>query len=105
MGRRLYLLWLVAAFAAVWTWAAIRPLDRDDWLLENALVFIFVPHYLPVELTLAFSALYELIEWGAAALVSPEAGLAFLGAQGDPWDAQKDMAMAGLGAVIAMLLT
>lgn len=61
--------------------------------------------YLPVELTLAFSAIYELMEWAAAVKVAPEAGLAFLGAQGDVWDAQKDMALAGLGSVIAMLIT
>jgi len=61
--------------------------------------------YLPVELTLAFSAIYELIEWAAAANVAPEAGLAFLGAQGDVWDAQKDMALAGLGSIVAMLVT
>jgi putative membrane protein len=65
----------------------------------------FWTFYLPVELTLAFSAIYELLEWAAAARVSPEAGLAFLGAQGDVWDAQKDMAMAGLGSVVAMLVT
>ena len=62
-------------------------------------------YYLPVELTLAFSAIYELIEWAAAAGVDPAAGLAFLGAQGDVWDAQKDMALAGLGSVVAMLVT
>lgn len=61
--------------------------------------------YLPVELTLAFSAIYELMEWAAAVKVAPEAGLAFLGAQGDVWDAQKDMALAGLGSVITMLIT
>jgi len=61
--------------------------------------------YLPVELSLAFSAIYELIEWVAAAAVAPEAGLAFLGAQGDIWDAQKDMALAAVGAIVAMLVT
>jgi putative membrane protein len=61
--------------------------------------------YLPVELTLAFSAIYELMEWAAAVKVAPEAGLAFLGAQGDVWDAQKDMALAGLGSIITMLIT
>jgi len=65
----------------------------------------FWTYYLPVELSLAFSALYELLEWAAAAVVDPAAGLAFLGAQGDVWDAQKDMALAGLGAVVAMLVT
>lgn len=61
-------------------------------------------YWIPVELTLAASALYELIEWGAAAIVNPEAGLAFLGSQGDIWDAQKDMAFAGLGSIITMTL-
>lgn len=179
---------LFLAFAAVWTWAAIEPSYRHDWLLENCLVFIFVPvilltgryfrlsdlsytliaafmvlhvigsHYtyaevpfghdlqrwfgasrnmydrlvhfsfgllvayplreifhrvaktrgvwgywLPVELVLAFSALYEVIEWLVAARVDPLAGLAFLGTQGDIWDAQKDMLLAGLGAIFSML--
>lgn len=182
-----YHLFLIALFALVWIWAAIRPVYPHDWLLENYLVFIFVPvfllisryfrlsnlsytlitlflcmhvigsHYtyaevpfgftlerwfgaernmydrlvhfcfglllaypmremfhrvahsrgvwsywLPVELVLAFSALYEIIEWLTAAIVNPSAGLAFLGAQGDIWDAQKDMMVAGLGAVLAM---
>jgi putative membrane protein len=184
-----YHIFLIAVFAAVWTWAAIRPVYPHDWLLENYLVFIFVPiivlmsryfrlsnlsytlitlfmcmhvigsHYtyaevpfgftlqhwfganrnmydrlvhfsfgflmaypmremfhrvararsfwgywLPVELVLAFSALYEIIEWWTAATVNPSAGLAFLGAQGDIWDAQKDMLVAGIGAVVAMLI-
>ena len=42
------------------------------------------------------------IEWGTAVIVDPHAGLAFLGSQGDIWDAQKDMLMAGIGAVISM---
>ena len=176
---------LLLAFAAVWTWAAIAPKFPHDWLLENYLVFLFVPailitgryfrlsdlsytlitafmmlhvagsHYtyaevplgfelqrwfgaernmydrlvhfcfglllayplretflrvartrgvwgywLPVELVLAFSAVYEIIEWLVAAQVDPAAGLAFLGAQGDVWDAQKDMLLAGLGALL-----
>ncbi len=190
MARKLYLLALFLAFAAVWVWAAIRPVFPDDWLLENYLVFLGVPlivvlgrwlrlslisytlltvfmilhvigshytyaevpfgdtlqhwfgaernmydrlvhfcfgllvaypvrevfiritrargfwnYYLPIELTLAFSALYEILEWIAAATSGKEAGLAFLGAQGDMWDAQKDMLMAGTGAVAAMAVT
>jgi len=190
-GRRVhpYMVALALFFLAAWAWAAYRPVYPEDWLLENYLVFLFVPlivffgryfrlshlsytlitifmvlhvigshytyaevpfgvtlqhwfgsdrnlydrlvhgcfglllaypvrevfvritrargfwgYYLPVELTLAFSAIYELIEWAAAEWVNPAAGLAFLGAQGDIWDAQKDMAMAGLGAVIAMVV-
>ncbi|HKK06677.1 MAG TPA: DUF2238 domain-containing protein [Gammaproteobacteria bacterium] len=184
-----YHAFLIGMFALVWTWAAIGPVYPHDWLLENYLVFIFVPvillvsryfrlsnfsytlitafmcmhvigsHYtyaevpfgftleqwfgahrnmydrlvhfsfgfllaypmremfhrvahtrgvwsywLPVELVLAFSAVYEIIEWLAAANVDPAAGLAFLGAQGDVWDAQKDMLVAGIGAMLAMLI-
>ena len=46
------------------------------------------------------SALYELIEWGAAVAMGAGAD-AFLGTQGDPWDTQKDMALAFVGAVSA----
>jgi len=178
---------LLAVFAVVWVWAAIAPRHPHDWLLENYLVFAFVPlillagrhyrlsnfsctlitafmllhvvgsHYtyaevpfgttlqhgfgsernmydrlvhfsfglllayplreifmrvtkaggmwtygLPLQGVLAFSAAYEVIEWLVAARVDPSAGLAFLGAQGDVWDAQKDMALAVIGAAITL---
>lgn len=180
---------LLLIFLAVWVWAAINPSYRHDWLLENYLVFIFVPiiiltgryfklssisyglitlfmilhvigshytysevpfgdtlqawlgasrnmydrlvhfsfglllaypvrevflrvakvkgiwgYYLPLDVTLSLSAVYEIIEWLTAVTADPEAGLAFLGTQGDVWDAQKDMTAAGTGAVIAMLI-
>lgn len=182
-----YQKFLLLIFATFWTWAAIAPSYRHDWLLENYLVFVFVPlvlltgcyfrlsnlsyslitlfmcmhvygaHYtysevpfggvlqswfgasrnmydrlvhfafgvmiaypmrelllrvarargvwgycLPVALVVAFSGIYEIIEWLVAANVNPSAGLAFLGAQGDIWDSQKDMLLAGAGAVMAM---
>ncbi len=59
--------------------------------------------FLVVSVCLAFSALYELVEW----LVAVSSGAAaddFLGTQGDPWDTQTDMAMALVGAIVAMLL-
>ncbi len=180
---------LIVVFAAVWTWAAIRPKHPEDWFLENLLVFIFVPliigagryfrfslvsytllmifmclhviashytyaetpfgydlqrwfgaernsydravhflfglllaypvreiflriakvrgfwgYYLPFDVCLSLSALYEIIEWGVASIVDPSAGTAFLGTQGDEWDAQRDMAAAGSGALISMTL-
>lgn len=72
--------------------------------LRLARVKGFWGYYLPLDVTLSFSAVYELIEWWTAEAVSPGAGLAFLGTQGDVWDAQKDMLAAGTGALIAMLI-
>jgi putative membrane protein len=65
----------------------------------------FWGYFLPLDLTMSTSALYELIEWGAAVAVGGELGAAYLGTQGDVWDAQKDMALASLGALISMCLT
>ncbi len=178
---------MLLAFVLVWIWAAIHPVYPHDWLLENYLVFIFVPilfivgryfrlsnvsytlitifmvlhvigshytyaevpfgytlqqwfgfernmydrlvhfsfgfllaypvrevfirvskvkgfwsYYFPFDLVLAFSAAYEIIEWYTARNVDAAAGIAFLGAQGDIWDAQKDMLIAGIGALLAM---
>jgi putative membrane protein len=183
-----YYLFLLTAFMVAWALAAINPVFPDDWLLENYLVFIFVPiivvsgyyfrlsyvsytlitifmilhvigshytyehvpfgytlqewfgaernmydrmvhfsfgfllaypiremfmriskargfwsYYLPFDVALSFSAIYEIIEWQSAK-GSSAAGIAFLGAQGDIWDAQKDMLMAGIGALIAMMI-
>lgn len=180
---------LVLVFLVVWIWAAIHPVFPHDWLLENYLVFLFVPiivglglyfrlskvsytlivlflilhvigsHYtyervpfgytlqhwfnqdrnmydrlvhfscgfllfypirevfmrlarvkgvwsyiLPIDLWGSFSAIYEILEWQAAKNVDPAAGIAFLGSQGDVWDAQKDMLMALTGAVLAALI-
>jgi putative membrane protein len=64
----------------------------------------FWGYYFPIDLVLAFSCTYELIEWWSAKNLPTDAGLAFLGSQGDIWDAQKDMALAGLGALITMVI-
>ena len=53
---------------------------------------------------MAFSSGYEMLEWSAAMLLSPEAAMTFLGAQGDVFDAQKDTALAALGAILALTL-
>jgi putative membrane protein len=174
-------------YAAIWVVAAVAPLDRETWLLENGLVFalvgmlvltharfrfsnlsyslIFVflvlhavgAHYTysavplgdwarealdlgrnhydrfvhftfgllmgypirelcvrvvhlhgvfgflaPPILVLSFGAVYEIIESWAARIVDPSVGLAYVGAQGDAWDGQKDMSLAFLGSVVAM---
>jgi len=65
----------------------------------------FWGYFFPLELTMASSMFYELIEWGAAEYFGGELGMAYLGTQGDVWDAHKDMALATVGALIAMLIT
>ena len=65
----------------------------------------FWGYFLPLDLTMSTSALYELIEWGAALVVGGDLGQAYLGTQGDEWDAHKDMALASLGALISMCIT
>ena len=177
---------LCASYAVIWIIAAIDPLKRSDWLLENLLVFGCVPvliftyrrlplsdasyiliflflamhtvgaHYtyaevpfgywlketlhlernhfdrivhfsfgimaypireifvrvtkargiwallLPAAITISFSGFFEIIEAVIATLVNPELGAAYLGLQGDVWDAQKDMALAVVGAALAV---
>jgi putative membrane protein len=189
--RKTYIGALLAGFGLIAVWAAIRPIDRQAWALENALVacvlallfltyrklplsrfsygFIFVflclheigSHYtyekvpydrvlgfsingalgwernnydrlihfayglllaypireivlrvgdlkgfwgyfLPMDVTMSTSMLFELLEWGVAVVFGGSAGAAYLGVQGDVWDAHKDMVLASLGAAIAM---
>jgi putative membrane protein len=58
---------------------------------------------MPVFFIMAHSVVYEMVEWAAASLVAPELGQAYLGTQGDVWDAQKDMGLATLGALCTMI--
>ncbi len=74
-------------------------------LLRKAGVNRAWSYFLAINCVLAFSATYEVIEGIAAVVVEPELGMAFLGIQGDVWDAQKDSALAFVGAVISMLMT
>ena len=76
-----------------------------ELLMRHAGVRGFWSYFLPLDLTMSTSLLYELIEWGAAIVYGGDLGAAFLGTQGDEWDAHKDMALAGLGALLAVLLT
>ncbi len=59
---------------------------------------------LPIEITMSFSGAYEIIEWLVADVFFTHQGDAYLGTQGDIWDAQKDMALAFIGAVLIMVI-
>ena len=65
----------------------------------------FWSYFLPLVFMIALSAIYELLEWTAALVFGGDLGIAFLGTQGDEWDAHKDMALAILGAALAISLT
>lgn len=187
---------LLAVYAVVWALCAINPLYPSDWLLENVLVFIFVPvviwhyckapvsnlayialfvffclhslgsHYtyaevpydrwwlamtgqtfndmmgwqrnhfdrlvhftygllttviwteillrhvrgldgfwrwlVPLTFMLSHGEAYELIEWLAAVQFGGDLGVAYLGTQGDIWDAHKDMLLAALGSAVTL---
>lgn len=65
----------------------------------------FLLYYLPVMTIAGLSALWEILESWIAQLVSPELGAAYLGSQGDVWDAQKDMTAAVYGVLVWLVLT
>lgn len=69
------------------------PLVRGGWLvfLTGCVVF-------------AFGAFWELLEWWTTLVVAGDLGQAFLGSQGDVWDAQWDMFLVGIGAALALAL-
>jgi putative membrane protein len=62
-------------------------------------------YVVPVMVIVTLSSVYEMIESWAARIVNPGVGVAFVGAQGDVWDGQKDMTLAMVGAILAMALT
>lgn len=62
---------------------------------------VMVSWILPIEITLSVSAFYELIEWAVADIFFTAQGDAYLGTQGDIWDAQKDIFLAFSGAILA----
>lgn len=79
----------IAAREVFLRWTSMR---RDAWLYFHV-----------TAACLAFSALYEMLEWWTA-LVAEGGATAFLGTQGDPWDTQWDMFLCLVGALAAQAL-
>ena len=80
------------AFAiAEWIWN--KKLVANKFLLFTYPVFVIA--------TIAMS--YELVEWwyAAGSSVDTASAMAYLGSQGDIWDAQRDMLADTLGAIFA----
>ena len=69
------------------------PLQRGGWL-----------YFIVISIVLAVAAFWELLEWWVALIAASDVGTAFLGSQGDIWDAQWDMLLALVGAGIMLLL-
>ena len=67
------------------------PLQRGGWL-----------YFIVISIILAIAAFWELLEWWVAMIVASDVGQAFLGSQGDIWDAQWDMVLALIGAMVAL---
>jgi putative membrane protein len=76
-----------------------------EWLLRVTGIRRGWSYFMTVALVLAFSGFYEVMEGVVAMIVSPELGAAYLGTQGDEWDAHHDMFLALSGAVVAMIVT
>ncbi|MEK6918656.1 MAG: DUF2238 domain-containing protein [Nanoarchaeota archaeon] len=75
-----------------------------ELMVNFGLVNGFWAYYFPLEFIVATSGLFEIIEWFVAKTADNKAGISFLGAQGDVWDAQKDMAVAALGSIITTMI-
>jgi putative membrane protein len=65
----------------------------------------FWGYFLPLDVVMSTSLIYEFIEWAAAVGIGGDLGQAYLGTQGDIWDAHKDMLLATIGAATAMAIT
>lgn len=78
------------------------PMEEAFRLLGHARGWVL--YYLPVITVLGLSGLWEIIEAWVTQAIHPELGPAYLGAQGDIWDAQKDMAAAMYGSLLCMAI-
>ena len=67
------------------------PLRKGGWL-----------YFIIISIVLSVAAFWELVEWWTTLLVAPDVGIVFLGSQGDIWDAQWDMFLALIGAIVAL---
>jgi putative membrane protein len=105
--------WLRGVFRAL-GWGQRNPYDRVVHLAFGVLLVYPLREVLrhtlrhrrlggplAVAAVLALSGMYEVLEWGVARVVAPATASRFVGAQGDPWDAQQDMALAWVGATLA----
>ena len=90
----------IAHFAVGWFAFPFAELFlRKSWVKSASLAAFFA-----VMTVVAMAGLWELVEWQYAVIDGGDAGAAFLGSQGDVWDAQKDILCDTLGALCASAL-
>lgn len=77
----------------------IHPIST--WLSRDKGLPLSLATCIAIAFVMAGSAIYEIFEWLLTVFMAGPDALAYNGQQGDPWDSQKDMALAGLGAVVA----
>ena len=75
-----------------------------EWLVRSGEASRRAGWWVTLLIAMSASHIYELIEWGAAEIFGGELGAAYVGTQGDEWDAQKDMALATLGALVGVAI-
>jgi putative membrane protein len=73
--------------------------------LRMAYVRGFWGYFFPLDITISTSMIFELFEWAAAEIFGGDLDIAYLGTQGDTWDAHKDVLLASIGAAVAMIIT
>lgn len=75
-----------------------------EWLLRKRLCGFVLAMLFSLFLIMSIAAAYEIVEYWFAVYYGGEAGIEFLGSQGDIWDAQKDMLADTLGAIASLTL-
>lgn len=75
-----------------------------EWLLRQRKCGLGVAFFFSLFFIMAVAATYEIIEWQYAVIEGGNAGIEFLGSQGDIWDAQKDMLADTLGALTGLII-
>lgn len=75
-----------------------------EWLLRKQYCGFKLAIIFSLFFIMSISAAYEIVEWWYAVAEGGEAGIEFLGSQGDIWDAQKDMLSDTLGAITSLIL-
>lgn len=73
-----------------------------EWLSRKRFMSPLLAGFFGLFFVMAVAAAYEIIEWQYAVIVGGENAEDFLGSQGDPWDAQKDMLCDTCGAIFSL---